>query len=38
MPNTATGLAFSLGFPGKNGAGEGDRTLDPHVGNVMLYR
>ncbi len=20
------------------GAGEGDRTLDPHVGNVMLYR
>jgi hypothetical protein len=21
----------------ENGAGEGIRTLDPHVGNVMLY-
>ena len=24
--------------PGDFGAGEGIRTLDPHVGNVMLYQ
>jgi hypothetical protein len=29
-------FAFLQTFP-KAGAGEGIRTLDPHVGNVMLY-
>gem|GEM_PF-2088726 len=29
---------MALGFCGKIGASEGIRTLDTHVGNVMLYQ
>ena len=31
------GLNMLLIFPGKFGAGEGIRTLDPNLGKVVLY-
>ena len=35
-PEPPTKVRYSDRWP-ENGAGEGIRTLDPHVGNVMLY-